>query len=688
MPSHPIAPKHPRAITQHGQTRVDDYFWLRERNNPQTLEYLHAEDDYQQEMTGHTLALQEKLFNEMKARVKEDDTSAPEKVDDYFYYTRTEQNKQYPIFCRKYKSLDAPEQILLDQNALAEGRSFCRVGAFTISPNHSKLAYSVDEDGSENCVLYVKDLIENCLLPEKIINTYGDVYDHSGIAWASDNQSFYYVTLDPSQRPDKLYRHHLGTDSAQDILLLHETDDRFFLFVQKSHSKAYILAFLHSYTTDEWHILPADQPHATFRVFQPRQRGLEYSIEHHGEHFFVRTNLDAPNFRLMRAPVKATTIENWKEIIPHRADTLLEDMHAFENHLVLYERRNGLRQIRISAADGINQARYVSFPEPVYTYYQADNPEFESKNLRFYYTSLVTPKSVIDFEMDNDVWKVIKQDEIPSGYDPSLFTCERQFATAQDGTRVPISLLYKQGMQRDGQNPTLLYGYGSYGMSVEPAFNASRLSLVERGFVFAIAHIRGGSEMGRAWYENGKMLNKRNTFTDFIACAEHLIAEGYTCTPKLAIMGRSAGGLLVGAAMTLRPDLFGAVVAAVPFVDVVNTMSDPSIPLTTMEYDQWGNPDDREYFDYMMSYSPYDNLRATAYPDILISTGLNDPRVAYWEPAKFTAKLRELKTNDTQILLKTNFDAGHAGASGRYDYLREVAFEYAFLIDRLENHPQ
>lgn len=688
MPTHPIAPKQPHPITQHGQTRIDNYFWLRYRENPQTLEYLHAEDDYQQEIMGHTLPLQEKLFAEMKARIQEDDTSAPEKVDDYLYYNRTEAGKQYPIFCRKHHSLDAPEEILLDQNLLAEGRSFCRVGAFVVSPDHAKLAYSVDEDGSEKCVLYIKDLTENRLLPEKIHNTYGNVYDHSGVAWSNDNRTLYYVSLDPSLRPDKIFRHQLGDDPQNDRLLFHETDEQFFLFVSKSRSRDYILAFSYAYAAGEWRFMPADQPEAEFEIFQPRQRGLEYFIEHHGNHFFIRTNLDAQNFRLMKTGVNATALENWQEVVPHRPDTLLEDMQAFADYLVLYERRDGLRQIRISAADGVSQAHNIQFPEPVYTYYQADNPEFKSNLVRFHYTSLVTPKSAIDFDMAANTWNVVKQDEIPSGYNPELFTCERQFAIAPDGVRVPISLLYKKGITQDGQNPTLLYGYGSYGMSVEPAFNASRLSLVERGFVFAIAHIRGGSEMGREWYENGKMLNKRNTFSDFIACAEHLIAEKYTATPKLAIMGRSAGGLLVGAAMTMRPDLFGAVVAAVPFVDVVNTMSDPSIPLTTMEYDQWGNPDDREYFEYMLSYSPYDNLRATAYPDILISTGLNDPRVAYWEPAKFTAKLRELKTNDTLVLLKTNFDAGHAGASGRYDYLKEVAFEYAFLIERLADQQE
>ena len=683
MPSFPIAPKKPHNIIQHGLPRVDNYFWLRERENPETLKYLHSEDDYQQEMTQHTLALQETLFQEMKARLQEDDISVPEQVDDFFYYTRNEKGKQYPIFCRKQGSLDAPENILLDQNTLAEGRSFCRVGAFSVSPGHTLLAYSIDEDGSEKCVIYIKDLTKNSLLDEKISNTYGDVYDHEGIAWANDNKTFFYVTLDAAQRPDKLYRHTLHTDPASDKLLYHEADESFFLFALKSRSRAYIMAFSHSTTTDEWRILSADQPQEEFKLFEPRQRGHEYTIEHHGKSFFVRTNDSAPNFRLVQTPAEATRREHWREIVPHRADTLIDGMQAFEKFLVLHERRDGLKQIRISEPDGQTNQQYVPFPEPVYTYYPENNPDFASNRLRFVYSSLVTPKSVIDFDMKNCQWQLKKQDEIPSGYDPSLFACERQFATAEDGTRIPISLLYKKGIKLDGQNPTLLYGYGSYGMSVDPAFNASRLSLVERGFVFAIGHVRGGSEMGRDWYKNGKMLNKRNTFTDFIACAEHLIAQKYTSTPKLAIMGRSAGGLLVGAAVTMRPDLFGAVIAAVPFVDVINTMSDPTIPLTTLEYDQWGNPDDKEYFDYMMSYSPYDNLRATAYPDMLISTGLNDPRVAYWEPAKFTAKLRELKTNDTLVLLKTNFDAGHAGASGRYDYLKEVAFEYAFLIDRI-----
>lgn len=443
------------------------------------------------------------------------------------------------------------------------------------------------------------------------------------------------------------------------------------------------MAYLHSTITDEWIYFPNDGTTYEFKSFQPRLKGIEYQVEHAGDHFFVITNEAAQNFKLMRTPLEATTKENWEEVIPHRADTLITGMDAFADFLVLYERNGGFRQIRISDTDGLTNAWNIPFPEPVYNIMPMRNPEYETDVLRFAYTSLVTPNSVIDFNVKEKTWTVVKQDEIPSGYDADQYMSERAYATAPDGMQVPISLVYKKGLEKNGNNPTLLYGYGSYGFSIDPGFNSNRISLLDRGFVFAIGHIRGGSEMGRAWYENGKMLNKRNTFTDFIACAEHLIEQKFTRRERLAIMGGSAGGLLVGACLTMRPDLFGAVVAQVPFVDVINTMSDPSIPLTTLEYDQWGNPDNREYFDYIMSYSPYDNVRSTEYPHILITTGLNDPRVAYWEPAKFAAKLRELKTDDKIILLRTNFEAGHAGASGRYDFLKEVAFDFAFLIDKV-----
>ena len=683
MLSFPIAPRRPHTITQHGQTRVDDYFWMRYREDPAVLEYLKAENDYLDEMMQHTRPLRERLFQEMKARIKEDDATVPERRGEYFYYTRYEAGKQYPLYCRKHGSLDAPEEILLDQNALAEGRAFCRLGAFAVSPDHQKLAYSLDLDGSEKCVLQVKDLTSGALYPEAIPNTFGNVYSHEGVEWASDNLTLFYVTRDEAQRPYKLYRHVLGADPRQDTLLYHEADETYFLFLHKTRSQAYLTAFSHSTTTDEWRILPAGEPQGEFRVFQPRRQGIEYRIEHSGERFYVVTNEEAQNFKLMATPVSAAAREHWREVIPHRADVLLENAAAFENHLVLFERQGGLKQIRISATDAVSDVGHVPFPEPVYDIQPAANPEFKTSLVRFTYSSLITPNSVIDFHMDTGEWELKKQDEIPSGHDPAAYVTERLHATAPDGAQVPMSIVYKKGLEKNGQNPTLLYGYGSYGYSVDAAFNSNRFSLIDRGFVFAIAHIRGGSELGRTWYEDGKMLNKRNTFTDFIACAEHLIAQGYTSKEKLAILGGSAGGLLVGACVTMRPDLFKAVVAKVPFVDVINTMSDPSIPLTTLEYDQWGNPDDQAHFAYMMSYSPYDNLRATAYPDLLITTGLNDPRVAYWEPAKFAARLRALKTDDNLLVLKTNMDAGHAGASGRYDNLKEVALDYAFLIERL-----
>jgi oligopeptidase B len=631
------------------------------------LKYLHAEQDYLEEIMQHTRPLQETLFLEMKGRIKEDDSSAPEKDGEYFYYTRYEPGKQYPFYCRKKSSLEGPEEILIDQNALVGETNFCRIGSFSISPDSTKLAYSVDADGREICTLYVKDLLNGQLLSETIANTYGDVYGHSGVEWAGDGKSFFYVTLDAAQRPYRIYRHILGTDPAQDKLLYEEKDETFFLWLMQSRSKAYVMANLHSTVTDEWILVPNDGVTDEFKPFQPRIRGIEYQVEHAGDRFYVITNEDAQNFKLMQTPLDKTTKEHWREVIPHRPDTLISGMDAFADFLVLYERNGGFRQIRISSTDAVSNVNYVSFPEPVYNIFPMRNPEYQTDILRFTYTSLITPKSVIDYDTKKKSWTVVKQDEIPSGYDATQYISERAYATAPDGTQVPMSLVYKKGLDRNSDNPTLLYGYGSYGASIDAYFDTNRLSLLDRGFIFAIGHIRGGSEMGRAWYENGKMLHKKNTFTDFIACAEHLIAEGLTRTERLSIMGRSAGGLLVGACLTMRPDLFGAVIAGVPFVDVVNTMSDPSIPLTTLEYDQWGNPDDKEYFDYIMTYSPYDNIRATAYPHVLITPGLKDPRVAYWEPAKFIARLREFKTDDNTLLLKTNFEAGHAGASGRYD---------------------
>jgi len=683
MSSFPIAPKRPHGITQHGQTRMDDYYWMRDKDDPETMKHLRAESDYLDEMMQHTKPLQEKLFLEMKARIKEDDSTVPEKRGGYFYYEREEQGRQYPIFCRKQGLLDASEEILLDQNQLAEGKTFCSVGAFSVSPDGNKLAYSVDFGGREIYTLHVKDLVTGRLYPDAIENTSGSAYEHGGAEWANDNETLFYTTLDEAQRPFKLYSHKLGTDPAQDTLVFHENDETYFLFMFKTRDDAFIMTYHFSTTTREMRFLSADHPTENLRTVQPRVKGLEYFAAHRKGKFFIVHNENARNFKLSVTSVEKPEKENWQDVIPHRADVLVDGVDTFEDFIVLSERNGGLKQLRISAPDGLGNVRYVQFPEPAYNVSLETNSEFKTNLLRFKYSSLITPNSVIDYHMDGGEWELKKEDEIPSGYDKAQYVSERIYATASDGTQVPISVVYKKGLNKDGNNPTLLYGYGSYGATIDATFSSNRFSLVDRGFVFAIGHIRGGSDMGRAWYEDGKMLNKKNTFTDFIACAEHLIKEGFTSSQKLAIIGGSAGGLLVGACVTMRPDLFKAVICKVPFVDVVTTMSDPSIPLTTLEYDQWGNPDDKEYFDYMMSYSPYNNIRATEYPHMLITTGLNDPRVAYWEPAKFTAKLREMKTDKNLIVLYTNYDSGHAGASGRYDFLKEVAQDYAFLMDKL-----
>ncbi len=684
MLTYPTAPKRPYEITQHGYTRIDNYYWMRDRSDPEVLKYLHAENDYLEEIMGHTKSLQETLYAEMKGRIKETDSTIPEKRGEYFYYSRTEEGKQYPIYCRKKGSLDNPEEILLDQNVLAEGKSFCSVGALTVSPDGSKLAYSVDVEGGEVYTVYVKDLTTNTLYPEAIANTYSSVYFHTGVEWANDSQTLYYLTMDEAERPFKLFHHRLGIDPAQDTLVFHEEDESYFLFIIKTRDDQYILTNHHSTRATEMRFLSADQPDGELKILSPRKDGVEYLAAHHEGYFFIVTNYQAENFKLMKASVNALEPENWEEVIPHREDVLIDYVDTFKNYLVLYERRNGLRQIRISTFGTMSNVRYIEFPEPAYSVEFETNPEFDTDILRFTYSSPITPNSVIDYHMDTGQWELIKQD-IPNGYDRSQYITERIHATAPDSKQIPLTIVYKKDLKQDGNNPTLLYGYGSYGSVIDADFNSDRLSLLDRGFVFAIGHIRGGSDLGRAWYENGKMLNKKNSFTDFIACAEHLIKEGFTSNKRLAILGGSAGGLLVSACLTMRPDLFQAVINKVAFVDVVTTMSDPTIPLTSLEWDEWGNPQVREHFEYMLSYSPYDNVRPTAYPNILITAGLNDPRVAYWEPAKFAAKLREMKTDNNLLLLRTIYEAGHAGASGRYNHLKEVAIDYAFLIDRLCN---
>ena len=675
--------RRPHVLEQHGPPRIDDYYWMRDREDPKVSEHLKQENEYLQGVLAGAAGFQEKLFHELKSRIQESDLSVPEGRGEYLYYTRMEPGKQYPIYCRKRGSLEAPEQVILDQNELAKGRPYCSLGAFEISPDHAYLAYSADFDGSEIFTIFLQDLETGQLLPEQIERTISYMYMRVGLAWAEDGRTLFYTTFDATMRPDKVYRHVLGSDPAGDACIFHEPDQAFYIYLSKSRSREYILLNLTSQNGTELHYLPASQPQAEPRLLLPRRPKLEYYTDHLGDAFFIAINEDAPNFKLMSAPVGNPARENWQEILPHREDVLIESVDAFQDYLVLVERKDGLKQVRIAGPDGRSQVSYVDFPEPAYNLALAANPEFSTHKLRFTYSSLVTPNSVVEWDMQAGRWELKKQDEIPSGYEPDQYTSERLYVPAPDGKRVPLSLVYRKDLAKDGQNPLLLAGYGAYGSSIDPTFNPNRLSLLDRGFVFAIAHIRGGSEMGRAWYEEGRLLNKRNSFTDFITCAEHLIAAGYTSSRRLAIHGGSAGGLLVGAVMTMRPDLFKAVVAQVPFVDVVTTMSDPSIPLTVIEYDQWGNPAEKEFFDYMMSYSPYDNLRPGPYPDLLATTGFSDPRVAFWEPAKFVAKLRTLTSNNSLALLKTNFDAGHFGASGRYEILKEVALIYAFLCDRL-----
>ena len=672
----PVAERRPVSLTYHGHTRHDPYHWLRERQEPAVVAHLAAENEYAAAMLAGTEMLQEQIYREMVGRIQETDTSAPVRLDDYYYYTRTEKGKQYKIYCRKHGSLDAEEEILLDLNRLAEGHDYLNLGVFSVSPNQRFLAFSLDTSGAEEYVVRVKDLETGEQLPEEITNT---AYSAE---WGNDNQMLFYTTRDEAQRTDKVWRHRLGAPVAEDELLFHEEDERFWVDLGKTKDRRLLIIHTASKETSESHYLDADTPEGSFTVIAPRRQDVRYSVDHHSGSFYIVTNLGARNSRLMTAPVTSPGFEHWTELIPHDEDVRISDVDLFADHLVVYQREHGLRTIRISAVDA-TQAHKVTFPEPVYTYSTGPNPEFETDLLRFTYESLTTPDSVYDYDMQSGEWTLIKREPVLGGYNPDDYRTERIFATAEDGTEVPISLVYRKGTQDDRPQPCLLYGYGSYGYSVDPSFNASRISLLDRGFIFAIAHIRGGQEMGRFWYDEGKLLNKRNTFTDFIACARHLIDEGCTTPEQLAIFGGSAGGLLIGAVLNMAPDLFAAAVAAVPFVDVVTTMLDETIPLTVVEYEEWGNPNEQTYYEYMLSYSPYDNVEAREYPHLLVTAGLNDPRVQYWEPAKWTARLRHLKTDNNLLLLKTEMGAGHAGPSGRYDYLREIALRYAFILEAL-----
>ncbi len=672
----PLAKIEPQVDTLFGQERIDNYYWLRQRNNPEVIDYLKAENAYTETVMKPTEKLQDKLYQEMVARIKETDLSVPVKRDDYYYYSRTEKGKQYKIYCRKKGSLESEEEILLDVNQLAQGKDYMYLGIYEVSPDHNLLAYAFDTTGGERYTLRVKDLKTGELFPDVIDSV------STSFQWANDNQTFFYTIPDEAWRPYKLYRHLLGDEVENDVLVYHEPDDAFYLSIDKSKSMQYLFINLGSMTTTEVHYLNADDPIGKFKLVHPRQQEMEYYLHHHDDKFYIVTNDNAKNFKLMQAPISNPSKRNWKEVIPHRDKVKLDQIEVFKDFLVLYERENGLKQITIM--DFFTNKTYrVEFPEPVYTFWPESNPDYNSQLLRFNYSSFITPRSVFDYNMKTKKRELKKQDEILGGYDPEQYQSEQIFATANDGTRIPISLVYRKGMVKDGNNPLYLYAYGAYGLSTEPYFSSNRVSLLDRGFIFAMTHVRGGGEMGRYWYDDGKLLHKKNTFTDFLATSEHLITEKYTSSEKLVICGISAGGLTIGTVVNMRPELFKVVIADVPFVDLINTMLDPSIPLTVIEYEEWGNPHKKEYYDYMLSYSPYDNVQVKEYPNMLILAGLNDTRVQYWEPAKWTAKLRAMKTDNNRLLLKTNMGAGHGGVSGRYQQIKEMAFEYAFILDIL-----
>lgn len=673
-PEPPVAKVEPKVDTMFGTVMVDNYYWLRDRDNPEVIKYLEDENAYTEAVMAHTEALEEELYQEIKGRTKETDLSVPVKRGDYYYYDREEEGKQYSINCRKKGSLEAEEEILLDENVLAEGHEFMRVGAYVVSPDHSMLVYGVDYKGSERYTLKVKNLATGEILPDEIENTSGDV------VWANDNKTLFYTVPNEAWRSYRLYRHTMGTDPTGDKLLYQEDDEKFGVWVYKTKNDKYVMMAIGSKITDEVHYLDAGNPNGAFKVIRPREEGIEYSVSQHGNKFYIRTNDNAMNFKVVTAPVSKPGKKNWKDLIKHRDDVTISGLDLFKDYMVVYARENGLQIIRVTNLN--DDATYsIDFPEAVYSYDTHGNPDFNSDLLRFTYTSLVTPQSVYDYNMKTRERELKKEREVVGGHNPEDYTSERIFATAGDGVEVPISLVYKNGLVKDGSNPLYLYAYGSYGASWDPYFSIARLSLLDRGFVFAIAHVRGGGEMGRKWKDDGKMLHKMNTFTDFIACGEYLIQEKYTNSDKMCAVGGSAGGLLVGAVVNMRPDLFNCIIAAVPFVDLMNTMLDASIPLTVVEYEEWGNPNEEEYFNYMMSYSPYDNIKEMDYPNILIQSSLNDTRVQYWEGAKWAAKLRAHNTSDNRLLLKTNMGAGHGGSSGRYDALRELAFEYAFVLD-------
>ncbi len=689
----PKAKKIEEKLSIHGDERIDNYFWMRlsdEQKNAETpdeqtqdvLDYLNAENDYLKEVMKHTETLQTSLYDEIVGRIKQDDSSVPVKVNGYVYYNRFEDGQDYPLYCRKKGSEQGEEEVMLNAPEMAEGTSYFAIGQQTVSEDNRLLAYSLDLVSRRQYTIHIKDLKTGKTLEDKIENTTG------GITWANDNKTIFYAKKDPvTLRSFQIFRHTIGTDQSHDVLVYQEDDETFGCAVFKTKSRQYLMIVSYQTLSTEYRYLDANDPTGEWKVFQTRQRDLEYSVDHFQDNFFIVTNDNAKNFRLMKTGLSNTSKENWEEVIPHRKDVLLEEIEIFRDHLVVSERKNGLTQLRVIQWNDWSE-HYIEFNDPTYSAHTVANPEFETEFLRFSYTSLTTPNSVYDYNMRTKQRDLKKQQEVLGGkFSPDNYVSERIYATARDGVKVPISIVYKKGYKKDGKQPLLLYGYGSYGATMDPYFSSVRLSLLDRGFAFAIAHIRGGQEMGREWYEDGKLLKKKNTFYDFIDCGKYLVENDFTSYDHLYAQGGSAGGLLMGAVINMEPQMWNGVIAQVPFVDVVSTMLDESIPLTTGEFDEWGNPKDKEYYDYIKSYSPYDNIEQKDYPNLLITTGYWDSQVQYWEPAKWIAKLRDLKTDNNLLIMHCNMEVGHGGASGRFERYKEVALEYAFLL-YLENITQ
>ena len=676
----PSAKKIPKELKRFDSKRVDNYFWLKNRDDSEVIEYLEKENDYFKKMTSDTEDFQEIIYEEIKNKIKEDDQSVPYFLNGYWYLTKYQKNKNYPVYLRRKSDLNSTDQILFDCNLLAEGYEYFNLSNIKISPNNKFAAYSIDTLSRRLYTIRIKNLQTGEVLNDQIINTSG------GFAWANDNKTLFYTNRDSDTlRNDKILRHEIGTKSKDDKIVFHEKDNTFYTSVSKSKSNKFIIISSHSTLTSEFQFLDANKPLDNFRLFNQRKRGLEYSINHYEKFFYIITNIDnAKNYKLMKTPIGSTEYENWINVIDHRKDVLIEGIDIFKNYLVISERANGLNRINVRKWDD-SESYYLDFKSETFSLYTTTNVDFDTNILRYGFNSLTQPPSIIDFNMSTKKKTIRKQQQVlDDNFKNKNYNSERIWSQSEDGTKIPISLVYKKGLIKNNKNPLLLYGYGSYGNTIDPYFSVSRLSLLDRGFVFAIAHVRGSEYMGREWYDEGKLLKKTNTFKDFISCTKYLISEGYTNTNQTYAYGGSAGGLLMGSVINMEPELYNGVIAAVPFVDVLTTMLDETIPLTTGEYDEWGNPNNEEFYNYILSYSPYDNVKKMKYPNLLVTTGLFDSQVQYWEPAKWVAKLRELKVGENLLLLKTNMDSGHGGASGRFDALKEVAREYVFLFS-LEN---